>query len=35
MRLKLKYGLSERDPAPHVFETKTELQAFTSDKPGS
>jgi propionate CoA-transferase len=35
MRLKLGSALSERDLAPHVFETKTEAQAFTSDKPGS
>ena len=35
MRLKLGSALSERDLAPHVFETKAEAQSFTSDKPGS
>ena len=33
MRLKLGAGLAERDLAPHVFETSSEAQAFSSAQP--
>jgi propionate CoA-transferase len=33
MRLKLGAGLSERNLAPHVFETRAEAQEFSAAQP--
>ena len=35
MRLKLGAGLSERNLAPHVFETRAEAQEFSASQKGS